>query len=238
MRATALLLAGLLVASAAWAQDEPAPAPPAEEPAVATRGVEGFPLDPGRRWTYKVDFAIQPIEGAAPTEEEPTDQGAHRLDVYVANPLQVGDRLAAAVEWKLDQDLAQRSFFVVEDGYLRCVRRLQGFAEHVKEFVLTPAQPVLPEKLEVGQSWTWTGKVGADDGKQTSSVLRIEQLETPAGTFTAFVVETTFEAEDDSSGTLTRWIVPGVGIVKEVNEARSARQIFRVQGVLVRFEKP
>lgn len=223
-------------------QEQPADAPPAATPgprsdAEALAGVKYFPLQQGRRWTYRVAFKIQPAsEGeGSPTE---SDEGEHRLDVYVADPVTIDDKLAAALEWKLDQDLAQRSYFRVEGDYLRCVKRLQGFSEHVKEFTLSPAQPVVPVEPKTGQAWTWEGKAGPGPGKQSFKILREEQLETPAGIFKAIVIEASFDGEDDSRGTTTRWLAPGVGIVKEVSEVRTAVQVFRTEGVLVRYEVP
>ncbi len=240
-RALLLLVLPLaLAASPVLAQDdaENGAGSPTERAAEPARGVKAFPLQPGRRWIYQVTFSIKPVEGAEEALPEGGDTGEHRLDVYVTEPLEVAGRLSSVVEYKLDQDLAQRSYYVVEEGFLRCVKRLQGFAENVKDFLIVPALPVLPEEVEVGQKWTWEGKAGPDNGKQSSEVLRREQVETPAGTFDAFVVQTDYQGEDDSRGRLTRWVAPGVGVVKEVSEVRSPVRVFRTQGVLAQWEKP
>ncbi len=227
------------------AAPEPAPAPaPDEDPGEAPgapdlNGVDYFPLEAGRRWTYRVAFVIEPVGGKPGGQRAETgDSGEHRMDVYVAEALKIDDRMVAALEWKLDQDLAQRSYFLVSDGYLRCVKRLQGFAEHVKEFTLSPPQPVVPVKVEVGQKWTWKGKAGAGPGKQTFQVLREESVESPAGTFQTLVVQAVFEGEDDSRGVMTRWLAAGVGIVREVSEVRTSLQVFRTEGILVKYEAP
>lgn len=239
-RVAALSFLFALAPLALLAQEEGAPAEPAPPaPTSPPVGVSAFPLEQGRAWTYQVAFSIRPIDGAPEGSlPEDGDAGEHRLDVSVTEPIEVAGRLAAQVEYKLDQDLAQRSYYVVEDGFLVCVRRLQGFAERIKPYDFTPVQKVLPAELEVGQKWTWEGKAGPEEGKQTFEVLRTEKVETPAGTFDAFVVEAKFEGEDDSSGVLTRWVVPGVGVVKEITEIEGPVQVFRTQGVLVRWRKP
>ncbi len=250
----------LLLPLAVRAQDEPEPTPPVETPpradppptpepkksaedeqaeAKALAGVEYFPLDQGRRWRYRVRFRILPAaeeaeEGAQPEAEE----GEHHVDVYVTEPVKIGEQKAAALEWKLDQVLSQRAYFRVKDGNLLCLRRLQGASVHVKEFVLTPAQPTLKETLEVGQEWSWEGKSGPSAGKQTFKVLRAEDVESPAGTFKTLVVEAEFTGEDDSRGKTTRWLAPGVGLVKEISWVRTPKHVFHTEGVLIRFEKP
>ncbi len=224
---------------------EPAPEkPPTKKPAEgpeeerdALSGVNYFPLEVGRRWHYKVKFAIQPADGGARDQATTDDQGDHYLDVYVADPVKINNVRVAALEWKLDQALAQRSYFRVQGDALHCFRRLQGASEHVKDFTLDPPQPVVPKILKVGQEWTWTGRSGPSAGKQTFKVLREETIELPSGTFKALVLETEFTGEDDSRGKTTRWLAPGVGLVKEISEVRTPKQVFRSEGVLIRYEK-
>lgn len=245
-----LLCTLALSASVAFAQDDPAPpADPKDSPAdapapevddeQALAGVEFFPLDVGRRWYYRVKFSILPAEGGAKDmPEEDEAQGDHYLDVYVAEPVKLKGVRVAALEWKLDQALAQRSYFRVEGENLLCYRRLQGASESVKDFTLTPPQPTVPRKLEVGQAWEWEGTSGPSAGTQTFKVLRKESLTLPAGEFEALVLETEFRGEDDSRGKTTRWLVKGVGLVKEISEVRTPKQVFRSEGVLIKYEKP
>jgi hypothetical protein len=216
---------------------EKAPTEGPEEERNALSGVNYFPLDAGRRWHYKVKFVIQPADGGARDEATKDDQGDHYLDVYVADPVKIDNVRVAALEWKLDQALAQRSYFRVKGDSLVCFRRLQGANEHVKDFTLDPPQPVVPKVLKVGQEWTWKGRSGPSAGQQTFKVLRAETLELPSGTFKTLVLETEFTGEDDSRGKTTRWLAPGVGLVKEISEVRTPKQVFRSEGVLVRYEK-
>jgi hypothetical protein len=136
-----VLALALLSPLGAYAQEptgdgEPTePAPPVE----AQAGLDVFPLDQGYRWNFQVKWSIEPKstgEQALPPEES-----VQSLEVYVAPPQTVGGTPASVVEWKLDGDLSQRCYFVVRGRSVLCVKRIQGFGEHMKEFNLDPGQP-------------------------------------------------------------------------------------------------
>jgi hypothetical protein len=245
--AVASLLLSLVAAAPLLAQDPPPPEqetpaqgapeqPPAQPAApVGPEGLEGvswFPLQVNRRWQYRVTFSIESTAG----ETHDSGQATHALDVYVAEPQVIDGRLAAVLEWKLDGDLAQRCYFVTREGVLYCVKRIQGYGEHMKEFLLAEAQPTAREDLAVGNEWVWQGKAGPTPGRQTFKVVREEEVVTPAGTFRALVMQIEFEGEDESRGTTTRWLVKGTGIVREVSEVRTATSVFRTEGILVKAE--
>ena len=211
----------------------PSPSPKAQGSDPALGGVPYFPLQPGRRWSYRITWTIETL---GEESKPPAKRAEHRLDAFVGQPQQIGGKPAALLEWKLDGALSLRSYYRVEEGYLRCLRRLHHQAENVKEFTFEPTQPVLPVAPQVGQEWSWEGKNGVDAGKQSFKALRTESVETGAGTFEALVVQTTYEGEDDK-GTLTRWLVREIGIVKEVSEIRTAVAVIRSEGILARFEK-
>lgn len=251
MRLCALLLVALC--TPALAQDPPppqdgqqtppgqqptppaAPDPPAQ-PTETAGGVAWFPLEPNRRWVYTVTSRIESTGEATGQPEEAT----HTLDVYVADPQVVDGHTTAVLEWKLDGDLAQRDFFVTrEEGGVRtlfCVKRIHGFGEHMKEYALVEWQPNAREDLAVGQEWTWQGKAGPTAGRQTFKVVREEEVVTPAGTYRALVLQIDFTGEDESQGTMTRWLARGIGIVREVSEVRTTTSVFRTEGNLVKAE--
>ena len=236
--ASSVALSSLFVAVGLAQDPSPTPAAPSPTPSAvpAADGLEGvpyFPLEAGRRWTYRITWTIETL---GEETKQAQKRAEHRLDAFVAQPQQLGGKSVALLEWKLDGTLAQRSYYRVEEGYLRCLRRIHHQAENVKEFSFEPAQPVLPLAPQVGQEWSWEGKNGVDSGKQSFKVLRSESIETGAGTFDALVVETSYEGEEDK-GTLTRWLVRGVGIVKEVSELRTAVAVIRSEGLLARFDK-
>lgn len=212
----------------------PAPTAPEGSGDQALLGVPYFPLEAGRRWTYRMSWSVETLgESGA---QQPTKRAEHRLDVFAAQPQKLGGKLVSLLEWKLDGTLSQRSYFRVEEGYLRCFRRIHHQAENIRQWDFTPPQPILPLAPQVGQEWNWEGKNGDDPGKQTFKVVKTEKVETGAGTFEAIVVQTSYEGDEDK-GTLTRWLVKGVGIVKEVSELRTAVAVIRTEGLLARFDK-
>ena len=134
------------------------PDDPQEDEAKVLAGVPYFPLDLGRRWRYLVKFQIMPAAGGDKDPPQPdASEGEHHVDVYVAAPVKIAGQKAASLESKLDQVLSQRAYFRVEKGSLRCLKRLQGSSEHVKEFVLAPSQPTLKETVSVGDTWSGEG---------------------------------------------------------------------------------
>jgi hypothetical protein len=231
--------------------EQPAPEPETEvpvetpgqdsEPGEASLvGVDWFPLEVGRRWTYRVSFSARALSADAEAEDEDgetEDASSHVMEVYVTDPQSIEGRSVAALEWKLDQQLAQREFYIVEDGELQCVRRIQGYGANMKEWNLQPPQPCARETLAVGDTWTWEGNVNATAGNQTVTVLREERVSTESGrTFETLVVQIDFEGEDDSRGTTTRWLCAGVGIVREVCELRTVDgMLFQSEGELIRW---
>jgi hypothetical protein len=236
-RSFALMLA-LLTPLGAFAQEptgdgeQPEAAPKAEGQA----GLDLFPLEQGYRWSFQVKWSIEPKstgEQALPPEES-----VQSLEVYVAPPQAVGGAPTSVVEWKLDGDLSQRCYFVVRGRSVLCVKRIQGFGEHMKEFNLDPGQPVVRDALKVGDTWTWEGKINGVDSQQTFSVLREEELQTPAGTFPTIVIQVEYTGEDDSRGWTRRWLAPGIGIVKDESEVETPDSVFRTEGILVRYETP
>ncbi|MEZ6184596.1 MAG: hypothetical protein R3F62_06235 [Planctomycetota bacterium] len=233
MTRTALRLAPLALCCALVAQAQDAEESPTEVLANAPLpGLEYFPLDRGRSWTYQTKLTVKELNAA----EEPTPQ-THRVEVVVAEPQRIDEKAVSVVEWKFDGALAQRSFFWCTPDEVQCLRRIQGFGLEMRDFVLTDGQPVCRQPLAVGQSWTWSGRVNAIKGEQKVQVSREETLETPAGSFDCLVVEIEFTGEDDSKGTITRWLAKGVGIVKDVSTLKTAAVEVRSEGVLVRHGK-
>ena len=231
-----------LLAAPLWAQ-EPSPSPeaspspsPTEAPAASPDGLEVFPLQQGYRWNYQMRWSIEPT--TQDDQDLPPEESVQSVEVYVAQPQAVGGAPASVVEWKLDGDLAQRSYFVVRGRSILCLKRIQGFGEHMKEFTMEPGQPFVRDELQVGDTWTWEGKVNGVDAKQRFTVLREEKLETPAGTFPTVVLQVEYTGEDDSRGWTRRWLAPGIGVVKDESEVTTPDSVFRTESILLRYEAP
>lgn len=256
----ALALAGVTAAQepgterpAPPATDTPAPAPGTERPAPGTEGpptrtevpppppagqpgsmagVEHFPLESTCRWSYLLTFTVE-------SDSKPEEPADHRLEVYVAEPQVVDGKPAVVLEWKLDGDLSQREYYSVEEGVVRCVKRIHGYGEHMKEYSIDPPMETARRGLAPGQEWSWNGKTGPIVGKQSFKVApTLKKVEVPAGTFDALEVTIEFEGEDDSRGKTTRWLAVGVGVVREVSEVRTAATVFRSEAQLSSYTGP
>lgn len=208
------------------------PPPPASGQPGSTAGVEHFPLESTCRWSYLLTFTVE-------SDSKPEEPADHRLEVYVAEPQVVDGKPAVVLEWKLDGDLSQREYFSVEEGVVRCVKRIHGYGEHMKEYSIDPPMETARRGLAPGQEWSWNGKTGPIVGKQTFKVApATKKVEVPAGTFDALEVTIEFEGEDDSRGKTTRWLAPGVGVVREVSEVRTASTVFRSEAQLSSYSGP
>jgi hypothetical protein len=98
-----------------------------------------------------------------------------------------------------------------EAGDLRCGRRTLN----QEEIFLDPPQLVLPADPPTRKTWTWSGTLGFDAAKVTSTVEAEEEtVRVPAGTFKALRVRVRTETFR-GKGETTRWYAAGVGLVKE-----------------------
>jgi len=207
------------------------PPPPAGQPG-SVAGVEHFPLESTCRWSYLLTYSVE-------SDGKPEEAVDHRLEAYVAEPQVVEGKPVVVLEWKLDGDLSQREYYAVEEGVVRCVRRIHGYGEHMKEYSIDPPMETARRGLAPGQEWSWSGKTGPTPGKQLFKIApALKKVEVPAGTFDALEVTIEFEGEDDSRGKTTRWLAPGVGLVREVSEVRTANTVFRSEAQLSSYSGP
>ena len=215
---------------------DPSKSAPAGEPlapgTVSRKGL--FPTDLGRRWRYDMRTWLVTTTGEDGAAEETESPRAHKLEVIAVDAGKIEGRDAPALDYKLDEEPSQRAFFFLEaDGSITCPRRVLGSGEHAHDFLLQPALPVLQKgDLAVGETWTWSGKIGPQVGRQRFEVVREERVKTPAGTFDTLVLRVTYTGDDDSTGVQTKWLAPGVGIVREESEVRAEQQVYRSEAVL------
>jgi hypothetical protein len=197
-----------------------------------------FPLEDGRTWRYELKqwIATTSAEEGQPEDTEPPR--VHRLDVSTGEGLKIDGKDARCLEWRLDDEPAQKAYYFDNVDSILCARRILGAGEHAHEYTLTPPQPVITGDLVVGATWTWTGKVGPSSGKQQFQVLREEKVKAgPLGELGCVVIRMNFTGDDDSTGVSVKWLSPGVGLVREETEVKAESQVYRTLGVLTKFEK-
>jgi hypothetical protein len=218
---------------------DPAKAAPAGDPLPAGKVSRKnlFPLEDGRVWRYELRTWLsttQPEEGTTPEVQENEPPRIHRLEVSVVDSQKIDGKDARCLEYRLDDEPSLREFYVEEANQVLCPMRVLGSGDHRHDFLLQPSQPTLQGELAVGTSWSWTGKVGPTSGKQKFEVLREELVRSklrPEG-FETIVLRTTFTGDDESTGVSTKWLSPGVGIVREETEVKADQQVYRTLAVL------
>jgi hypothetical protein len=206
---------------------------------VSRKGL--FPLDEGRAWRYELRTWLTPTASEEGAGEELEPPRSHRLDVRVVGPDKIEGREARCLEYKLDDEPAQRAYFFEDDDAVLCPKRVLGAGDHVHDYLFTPPQPTLKGNLSVGSKWEWHGKVGTATGNQKFEVLREERVTTRAKELPkieTIVVKTAVENDDESKGFSTKWFAPGYGIVRELTEVRADKETFRTEAVLSKITKP
>lgn len=194
-----------------------------------------YPLEDGRTWRYELKTWLATISAEEGTPEEAEPPRLHHMDVTTGDALKIEGKDARCLEWRLDDEPAQRAYYYEDGTSVFCVRRILGVGEHAHEYPLVPPQPVLQGDLTVGSKWTWTGKVGPANGKQSFEVLREERVNAgPLGKLDCLVVRMTFSGDDDSTGVSVKWLSPGVGLVREETEVKADQSVYRTLAVLAK----
>lgn len=194
-----------------------------------------YPLDEGRSWHYELKtwLATTGAEEGAPEETEPPR--LNKLDVTVGEPIKIEGEEARCLEWRLNDEPAQRAYYLEKDGSVLCAKRILGSKENAHEYVLAPPQPVLQKDLD--SPWTWAGKVGTLGGKQRFELKFEDQVSAGSlGKLDCVVILTTFSGDDESSGISAKWLSPGIGLVREETEVKADQQIYRTVAVLTKYE--
>jgi hypothetical protein len=227
-------------------QDTKAPDPskpvlgePVAAGTVARKGL--FPLDEGRTWRYELRTWLMPSSSEDGVQEEIEPPRSHHLDVRVVESDKIDGRDARCLEYKLDDEPAQRAYFFEDAGAVLCPRRVLGAGEHVHKYDFAPPQPTLSGDLAVNSTWEWKGKVGSVGGKQSFKVLGEAKVVTHSkevGTVDAIVVQSIVENDDDSKGVTTKWFAPGWGIVRELTEVKAEKETFRTEAILSKATRP
>jgi hypothetical protein len=170
-----------------------------------------LPMEEGRSWTFEVReggrrFRLRHVQqGGDVRELEPF--GRIRYDFTYGTP--EGE----------DHEMS-KSIWARTPGS----PRLYYFDAFTWSSWFDPPLPILPDEPRVGSEWTWAGKVDFDYPDEVPSTARLtivaeEEVEVPAGRFRAIRVE---QVHEDPPVRVTRWLAPGVGLVREVQVLRGA----------------
>ena len=190
-----LLLAILLVSCARPARPERPPAPPATTTAPVA---DYYGLAHGAQWHYRghLRFASQPdsevvVVSAFVTEMPP----AAVLPDKAERTFQLAWRVAG-------KDAGTDTIILRDDRVLARVSVATGLG-----LVPLLQAPVLPDA-----SWEWQTAGQSGRGR----ILREETVTVPAGTYQTIAVEHTQATQSARPQRSTRWLAPGVGVVRFV----------------------
>lgn len=164
-----------------------------------------FPSGQGSHWSYS----------------DTTDGAATKSEAQIVSSKVEGDQRVVAVRWTANGKPIQDEEYRISDREVARSRSGPGASE-----TSNPPLPILRLPLNVGDRWTWTGKMsaGGRGNLPASAVIHVadrEKITTIAGTFDAYRVGMSFEIENPQivnakqTNRATIWYAPGVGIVKQ-----------------------
>lgn len=178
--------------------------PGAKPPDVTMRKGPLLPLTPGTRWVMDLKSGIR--------------QGSEEVAVIEAKVPGNGKPAQATLEQRQRGKVYRQEIFALDDKALTMVAA--GSPED--RMSMNPPIPLAKFPLQPGTYARWSGVLRmrsvSAPATALSRVAGVELVKTPAGTFGAYrinsVIHTTVEDKPVSFHT-TRWIAPGVGIVKQ-----------------------
>ncbi len=172
-----------------------------------------LPTSPGSRWTYRLTNDENGIE-----------------EVTVLPSRQIEGQTALVLGCKRKGTLDREELFYITDKEIA-----QFSAGAGEKVILKPPMPILRFPLKFDETVSWQGGVslrGALVPSQSKSRLRcIEKIKVPLGTFTSYRVDTILEtrlAEGLARFWVTRWLAPGIGVVRTRYIVKSPGQAERV----------
>lgn len=185
---TTILLAALLLVSAAVAKKPKPPVKPSGD---------YFPLRVGDSWTYRN-----------------REEGGYTLKVVKEEP-QAGKPTRYVVE--LDSGVKIIHTFSKIEGWVLFHSENYPEHEGL-QVTYDPPKQYLPNPLVVGAEWKWSGKDPTQvEHQENSRVVAVEEVTVPAGKFQAMKVSTTVTG-GGAAKTITNWYADGVGLVKSTTE--------------------
>lgn len=194
MTRSLFLLVGLCIAACASAGGDP-----------KRLDAEAYlPMEEGRSWTFEVR------SDSAPFRLRHVRIGGDRRDLKPYGSIRY-DFTYGTVEGE-EHDVA-KSIYARTPG----APSLYYFDAFVWSSWFDPPLPLLPADATIGTSWTWTGNVEFDELQATGASARLrieaeEEVAVPAGTFRAIRIE---QIHEEPAVRVTRWLAPGVGLVRE-----------------------
>ncbi len=174
-------------------------------------------LSPNTTWEYQV------------TNLEMPKGGNSSMIVRAVGTDKAGEKELVRLETRVDNALTKTEAVAADEHGLVCYQRTSTGGQ-VTPF--NPPQTIVPNPISLGTKWE------TDEGNNTHlqfDVVAEEEIVVPAGKFHAFRAQC--EQPWPISMKIERWVVPGIGMIKEVTSTRGpgGRLLGRVTTALTKF---
>jgi hypothetical protein len=176
-----------------------------------------FPTGSEREWRMGVDVTIYDVtyDGRPPTVRE---QKQYKEVIRVGNPRTIGGvKNATTLSMYQDGKLYRNEIYQVEPNAIRLVA-----AGGDDKMIMNPPMLLLKRDSPESKEYKWTGKINFRGATAPavaySRVHGIQEIETAAGKFNAYRVDTNLTTVIQGRSITfpaSRWFVPGIGIVKQ-----------------------
>ena len=180
--------------------------------------VSAAPLIPtaaGTTWLYEMtqetgtDFTLSDAKVGP-------DGRVHALAAYrISGTQEVDGKNLLKFEMHRDGVITNTDLMTVDEHGIFCAARIDQYGDLTK---LDPPQTMIAAPLKAGANWEFNGKLGDSSVHQHYDVVGEEDVDLPAGKFHAFHIHG--EQTAPVRMTIDRWVVNGVGIVKDVTETK------------------
>jgi hypothetical protein len=185
-------------------------------PLAAAPPASYFPLPVGATWTRRADDGVE-------------------VTARVTETKTVGSAECTVLETRTGRGLGGGVVRVCYEQSAEAVHALEtrGLGITLR---LEPPRPVLQFPPQAGKSWSWTPKNLPLSMTVTDTWLQEESVRVPAGTFTAWKLQSVSK-RGSATATLYTWYAMGVGIVKVVREENGVRDP-EGSSELIRYQVP
>jgi hypothetical protein len=176
-----------------------------------------LPITDGTAWRYKMTEQAGSDLGLS--DDGQHQAGTLHLDVVyrINGTREIDGKDLLEFEMHRAGRVINTDLMTVDDHGVQCWARVDETGKLIR---LDPPLAIVASPLDVGTTWDFDGNSEAGKIHQHYKVVDQEKISVPAGEYHAFHIR----GEQSTPGPMSidRWFVPGVGIVKDVTETRSA----------------
>ena len=175
--------------------------------AATAQSQDLWPMKKGAKWVLQ-STAISPTNGSVKSAEQ---------SVKVLSSKHSKAGTMATLEYSINGKVSQvERYITTPTGVFRSAGGKDGNAS------ISPILPIIKYPATTGAKWSWAGTIAVGKGKlnmtQESTVVGVEKVKTPSGTYQAVhiraVLASTASGRRDTFVN-DLWFAPGVGMVQQ-----------------------